>query len=246
MLLGSNTLPVMTIFFFAACLRSTFGFGDALIAMPFLLLLVGIRTATPLVALTASTIALTILIRNWQKVEFQSAWRLILSTIAGIPIGLFLLKTAPDSWMKSILAGVLILFSLYRLSHPKGIILKSERWAFVFGFFSGILGGSLNTNGPPVVIYGTLRRWPPESFRATLQGYFFPTGLVILMGHGAAGLWTAPVLQMFLLIVPVILLAVYIGGRLNVLIPAAKFDTIIYGLLFIVGLLLGLQTVGVF
>jgi hypothetical protein len=29
-------------------------------------------------------------------------------------------------------------------------------------------------NGPPLVIYGALRRWTPERFRATLQGYFLP------------------------------------------------------------------------
>ena len=42
-----------------------------------------------------------------------------------------------------------------------------------FGFFAGILGGAYNTNGPPVVIYGSLRKWSPATFRATLQGYFF-------------------------------------------------------------------------
>jgi uncharacterized membrane protein YfcA len=242
MTLPHNILPVLAILFFSTCIRSTFGFGDALIAMPLLTLLLGFRTATPLVAFIASIIALTILIRKWREVELKSAWRLIVATLAGIPLGLLLLKNADEGILKLILAGVLILFALYRLLHPRLIVLKDEKWAFPFGFIGGILGGSFNTNGPPVVIYGTLRRWSPESFRATLQGYFFPTGLFILAGHGAAGLWTASVLQLFLLALPVVFIAIFIGGKLNRIIPEKKFDYFIYGLLFIMGILLCLQT----
>ena len=38
-------------------------------------------------------------------------------------------------------------------------------------------------NGPPLVIYGALRRWSPQHFRATLQGYFLPASLAGLGGY---------------------------------------------------------------
>ena len=43
-------------------------------------------------------------------------------------------------------------------------------------------------NGPPLVIYGALRRWSPQYFRATLQGYFLPATLAGLIGYAATGL----------------------------------------------------------
>ena len=46
-------MAVLSVVFLAALVRSTFGFGDALIAMPFLVVLVGLKTATPLMALIA-------------------------------------------------------------------------------------------------------------------------------------------------------------------------------------------------
>ena len=52
---------VLSVVFLAAFTRSALGFGDALIAMPLLALMVGMKTATPLVALASSTIAATIL-----------------------------------------------------------------------------------------------------------------------------------------------------------------------------------------
>ena len=58
--------------------------------------------------------------------------------------------------------------------------LHSDRLAPLFGFAAGILGGAYGMNGPPLVVYGGLRRWQPTQFRAMLQGYFL---IAILPGH---------------------------------------------------------------
>ena len=40
---------------------------------------------------------------------------------------------------------------------------------FGVGLASGVLGGALNEAGPPVVIYLTLKQWPKDDVKATLQ-----------------------------------------------------------------------------
>ncbi len=229
---------VYLILFFSSLIRSTFGFGDALVAMPLLALVIGLKAATPLVALVASTIGLSILIRNWRKVRVHSAWRLIASAALGIPLGLLLLKGAYEDVLKVILAAVLIGFGIYSLARPRLITIRGEKPAFVFGFIAGILGGAYNSNGPPVVIYGTLKRWDPETFRATLQGFLFPTSLFILAGHGLAGLWTAPVIRTYLYALPLVFAAVYLGGRINRVFSTERFSRWVYVLLIALGLLL--------
>jgi len=237
-----QTAAVIGVLFASTLVRSTFGFGDALLAMPILVMIVGLRTATPLVALAASTIALTILVRHWRAVRFVSAWRLVAASLVGIPVGRYLLEGLPESVMKTILAAVIVVFSLFHLLGRTPFGLKTERGAWPFGFVAGILGGAYNTNGPPVVIYGLLRRWPADAFRATLQGYFFPTGLLILISHATTGLWTRPVGEYFLFSLPVVVLAVWLGARLNRAIPEGKFDRAIHVLLLCVGVLLFVQT----
>ncbi len=234
------TLLMLTllILFISALIRSTVGFGDALIAMPLLTLVLGVQTATPLVALTAVTIALTIVGSSWRKIDVRTTWRLILASIVGIPLGLLLLKTAPEALVKGFLGILIILFSLYQLTRPALPALNRPNWAYGFGFIAGILGGAYNTNGPPVVIYGALHRWPPVDFRATLQGYFLPTATLIALGHGLAGMWTTEVLQTYALALPFILLAIFMGGRLNARIPANRFEPLLYITLIILGLLL--------
>ena len=90
--------------------------------------------------------------------------------------------------MKSVLGLVIISFSAYSLLSRREHDLKNDSWAWLFGFGAGVLGGAYGMNGPPLVIYGSLRKWPPERFRATLQGYFLPASLIGMLGYWIAGL----------------------------------------------------------
>lgn len=234
-------LVVMGILFLSTFIRSALGFGDALIAMPLLAMVVGLQVATPLTAMGATTIAIAILLRAWKKVDLKDAWRLILATLIGVPIGIFFLRTAPEVIVKSLLGVTIAGFGLYNLIIPDLPELKNENWAYLTGVIAGILGGAYNTNGPPVVVYGMLRRWDPEKFRATLQGTLFPTGLAILISHGLAGMWTSRVVNFYLFSLPVILAGVLLGGLVNKLIPQGKFDQIVHGFLVLIGILLILR-----
>ena len=122
----------------------------------------------------------------------------------------------------------------------RGVIARAEGrgWVYVFGFWGGLLGGAYNTNGPPVVLYGALRGWPPERFRATLQAYFLPANVLVWGGHGLSGLWTEEVIRLYLFALPLILLAIPLGTRLNRWMPTERFERLLYGALVLLGLLL--------
>lgn len=68
---SSTTLLVLGILFLSTLIRSALGFGDALIAMPLLAMVVGLQVATPLTAMGATTIAITILIQAWKNVDIK-------------------------------------------------------------------------------------------------------------------------------------------------------------------------------
>ena len=231
-------IPIVAVLFLATFTRSALGFGDALIAMPLLAMIIDVEIATPLVAFGAATISITVLLSSWRSVDLRSAWQLIISTLVGIPIGIYVLKTAPESLVKGILGVVLIGFGLYSLIKPKLPELRNERLVYLFGLVAGILGSAYNANGPPVVVYGTLRGWTPERFRATLQAFFLPTGMTILISHGLAGLWTPTVLKLYAYGLPFTLLAIFLGGKLNKRIPPGKFNAVVYVVLILMGVLL--------
>lgn len=235
---------VLLIVFGAVTVRAVFGFGDALVAMPLLAVALGLRTATPLVALISLTSALVIFLFNRTAFDYRGALRLIAATVLGIPAGLLLLKEVNEAFMKSALAVLLLAFSAYNLIRPGIMKIKNDRWAWLFGLISGVLGGAYNTNGPVVVMYAALRRWPPDSFRATLNGYFFLTGIFIVAGHGVAGLWTAEVGRLYLFALPVMAAAYAIGFFIHKRIPAEKFSAAVYVLLLLLSLYLLVQSAG--
>jgi hypothetical protein len=89
-----------------------------------------------------------------------------------------------------------------------------------------------------VVIYGALRRWSPQHFRATLQAFFLPADIMICVGHGLAGMWTMEILRLFSLSIPLIGLAIVIGQKLMYRIPHESFERLLYMVSLLVGVLL--------
>ena len=234
----SLVFPVVSVLALSALARGILGFGNALIAMPLLALVVSVQIASPVVALSNLTGILVILVGNWRSVDFKAAWRLILGCLIGIPVGLYFIKNANESLVRIILGLILVLFGLYYLIAPRLPYLRGEETSYAFGLASGILGGAYNSNGPPIVIYGALRRWPPESFRATLQGVFLPTNLMVIVGHVLAGLTTPTVLKLYGLSVPFMVGATLLGIYLGKRIPKGQFNRIVYGFLVLMGVLL--------
>ena len=226
---------VLVILFLSALLRSTVGFGDALVAMPLLSLVVDMQFATPLVGLMAITISTVILVRHWRAVQVRSVLKMIGASVVGIPVGILVSKGLHEDVMKGFLGVIIISFSLFKIYNPKLFLLKHDKLVYGFGLAAGVLGGAYNVNGVVAAIYGTLRQWDPEKFRATMQGYLGPTGMMIALGHGIGGLWTREVVWSYLYAAPVILLGIFVGGILNRRIPKGKFDKLIYSVLVILG-----------
>ncbi len=235
-------LPILTL---SMTVRSTVGFGEALIAMPLLTLAVGLDLAAPLVSLNSIVISGLILAQDRRQVQLGSVKWLLAGGVLGVPAGLLLLAGPFDRAIQLALAALLIAFSAFKLSRPTTWRLQSDRWALPFGFAAGLLGGMFNTAGPPLVIFGTLRGWPPERFRATLQGFFLPSGVLVALGHGVAGRWTAELGVNFLLGLPVVAAALALGTWLNRRISPGRFDRLVYMLLIVIGLaLLGRNLAG--
>lgn len=244
--IDGTTLIVLGVIFLATLIRSAFGFGEALVSVPLLALLIPVKVAVPLAVLMSVIVAAVILIHDWRKVHFQSAWRLVLATLIGIPFGLWLLRSVEENIVKAILATVIISFSTYCLWRRTRLELHNDKPAWIFGFFAGILGGAYGMNGPPLVIYGALRRWTPEHFRATLQGYFLPASFLGLAGYWWEGLVVSDVTRLFILSLPGALAAIFLGRVVNRRLGAGAFVYVVHIGLIMVGFTLLVQSIGFF
>jgi uncharacterized membrane protein YfcA len=234
-------VEVAAVLFLATVIRSTFGFGEALVAVPLLAMTIPVEVAAPVAVLASITVALIVVVQDWRSIHIRSAVWLVLPTLPGIPLGLMALKTIPESVVKAILAAIIIAFSVWSLIPRAHFHLENDRLAGLFGFFAGILGGAYGMNGPPLAMYGALRSWSPANFRATLQGYFLPASIAGMAGYGIAGLWTPAVNRFYLLSLPGVLAGIFLGRVINRRMNARQFVLYVHAGLIAIGLVLLVQ-----
>ena len=232
-------LYIFAISFLATLVRSTFGFGESLVAVPLFLLFIPLEIAVPLSVLMSILVALIVIVQDHEHIHFNSAKWLIIFAVIGIPLGLMILIYGNELYVKIGLGLLIILYSTYSIFWKSGITLKTDNkfWLFICGFLSGVLGGAYGLNGPPLVVYGNMRNWSAKHFRATLQAYFLPASSIASIGYFAKGLITTELLMYFLVAVPAIVPAVFLGRYINHKITGNSFFKYVY---------IGLMAIGIF
>ena len=237
------TVEILVVVFVASVVRSAFGFGEALIAVPLLALFLPIRVAAPLAVLISVATAAVILVQDWRKVHVSSSGWLFVPTLAGIPLGIWLLHSVHQEFVKGALAVVIILFSGFFLlgKRPPHLEHDSHAWLLGCGFAAGVLGGAYGINGPPLAVYGSMRRWSPQHFRATLQGYFLPASAIGMLGYGISGLWTTQVTHYFFVAIFAALPAIFVGRWLNHRMRGDHFLRYVHAGVAVVGIVLLVQ-----
>jgi uncharacterized membrane protein YfcA len=224
------TLQVLVVVFLATFIRSAFGFGEALFAVPLLALFIPLKVAAPLAVLVSITVAAVVVAQDWRNIHVRSTGWLVGATLFGIPVGLALLTSRQQQLVRIALAVFIVAFAAYSLLGSKPAELKKDSrvWLFGCGFVAGVFGGAYGMNGPPLAIYGAMRRWSAQHFRATLQGYFLPASIIGMGGYWLAGLWIPAVTHYFLVCLPVLLPAIWLGRVVNHCLDGDAFLRYVY------------------
>src|SRR5699024_849425 len=174
----------------------------------------------------------------WQKVDRRILLILTISTVIGVPVGLYLVTAVPQQTVTRILGFFLLFYGIYSLIKQRFHLELPERWKdskalpVPFGFLAGMLGSAYNMNGIPIVVYGTLRDWDMAIFQGTLQSHFLISSSFVILGQALGGLWSKELFIYYILSLPVIFIASKTGKRIQMRIPVQRFETLLF--LFIV------------
>ena len=222
------------------------GFGLALVSMPLLVGMIGIRQAAPLIALVGIASQVIMIIRYRQRVVWGDIRELAVGSVVGIPLGVLALTTVSETLVTLVLGVVILAYAVYALTAadrppPR---LKGGPVAYGAGLAGGLLTGAYNSGGPPLVIYGSARRWSPLTFKGNIQALLVVHSLTAIASHSVAGNMTASVFELFLVMVPVLLLATLAGFALDRTIDARRFHQLVLVLLILLGLRLIVGALG--
>ena len=194
--------------FCAAVVQAATGFGFAIIAVPFFLLIMGSLSAIQVTVVINFIISLVLMQRLLKDAPRRLLLHLIVGSVAGFPIGLVAYKAADLNSMKLVVGSLIILFAFILLIREWQLRRTDSRPQFTNGqeFFArplpelaiGVVSGAMSVAlampGPVVVLYLLARHAGKLVSRAaTLLLFGFSYGAVSIVhtmwGGMTGGSW---------------------------------------------------------
>ena len=214
------------------------GFGNALIAMAFLPYFM--TPATAIAVLTIYTIVFTIAIfvPVRRHLTPRGVTWLLVGTVLGTPLGVWILVACSASTLNRIIGGVLVVVVLLEWAgrYPERLI--GQWWGLGAGFVAGLMGSAVGMPGPPVVVYSAMQDWSPRTIKANLQVFFFVNQAVILAGYWRAGLLTGDVWRLSASFALPAAAGTGLGILLFKHVDHATFRRVVFAVLLVSGLVL--------
>ena len=214
------------------------GFGIALVAMAFLPYFMPPATAIAVLTIYTVVFTIAIFVPVRRHLSLRGVTRLLVGTVLGTPLGIWILVACSASTVNRVIGAVLAVVVLLEWARGSPERLTGRWWGLGAGFVAGIMGGAVGMPGPPVVLYSTTQGWSPQTIKANLQVFFFVNQAVILAGYWRAGLLTRDVWRLSASFA----LPAAAGALLGILlfnhVDHASFRRVVFAVLFVSGLVL--------
>jgi uncharacterized protein len=172
----ANWLGMAATSLVAALLLATNGFGFAVLAAPFFLLLVPPAVAIQVTIILALAISIWVLPGVRHSIEWPLLLRLSVGGIIGLPLGLAGFAYAEPIAIRAVAGAVIAAFAgaqAYSRYHQRPPSLAMHPVGdFAAGAAAGAATGLIGMPGPPLVIYLILVGAPAQLSRATQIAFF--------------------------------------------------------------------------
>lgn len=229
----NSTLVLTLIVLIASILQAGTGFGFAIIAIPFFILIFPTHEAIQLNIILCIFISILMTYKTRNKVNKEILKRLILGSLVGILPGLIIFIFLDVRFLK-IFVSILILLCTGLLI-AKMALKQSNKKEYITGALSGLLTSSIGMPGPPLMIYFSGAKIDKAILRSTTMAYFIFICSVSLIFQMATSTPSKNILLSTIWSIPFMLLGIYLGERLYTRLNQRLFYRLIYLLLLFTG-----------
>lgn len=246
--LSFTALVVVTLA--AAVVQAAAGFGFAILALPFFLLIMGSLSAIQVTAAINFAISLVLMQRLLKGAPARLLAHLIAGSIAGFPVGLMAFKAADLTGVKftvgiliTVFAIALIAWELQRRANDSHSPARDNRSfearmlpELGVGFVSGVMAAALAMPGPVVVLYLLIRHAGKQVSRAaTLLLFGYSYGAVSLV-HTLWGGMSADTWLLSAKLLPFVVAGAIAGQFATRYLSEQHFRTIVLAILLASGI----------
>ena len=222
------------IIFLAYLVRGICGFGSGLIAIPVLSLMFPLKVAVPLVVMLDYLASAGHGVSLRQSIQWREIARLIVPALFGVSAGLLIFHKVDAELLTRFLGGFVFLYALYALWGPE-MPRASSWWALPAAFSGGAVGTLFGTGGPFYVTYLKARQLDKTAFRATFACIFVLDGAARVTGYVGTAVVDIQLLFLLAMSLPVMILGMYLGGKIHTSLSTEIFTRAISILLLVSG-----------
>jgi uncharacterized membrane protein YfcA len=169
----------------------------------------------------------------WGALHPWRALPFVLGGIAGVPLGVALLRYIDPLVFKTCVGVLLMVWCpvmLFARDLPR--ISWGGKWADgAVGWIGGIMGGLGGLTGPAPILWATLRGWDRHAQRAVFQVFNVCMHSLTLTMYFVSGTVPNRALPLFVVMVPAMLVPSIIGYRLYHRVSDITFRRVVLGLL---------------
>jgi len=166
------TVLVLIAVFVGSSLQRITGMGFALVAAPFLVLLLGPIDGIILVNACAVVTAGLILPRVIRHVDWRRYAVLASFALLGIIPGAVVVQHVPGAWLQVSIGALLAVALTVSVTLRRATLRDTIAVRAVSGAASGFMNATAGVGGPAVSMYAIATHWPQRAFAATMQPYF--------------------------------------------------------------------------
>ncbi|MBM0238266.1 sulfite exporter TauE/SafE family protein [Micromonospora sp. ATA32] len=200
-----DVLAVVAVAVGATMQRAT-GLGFALVAAPFLVVILGPFSGVTLANLLSAVINLIVLCATARALRRRLAVQMIAGVILALPLGVWVVRELPGPVLL-VGIGLITAGSVAWVAVGQTMpFLRHRGGAMASGFASGFFNITAGTGGPPLAVYAVSTDWEHRSFVPTVQLVGLVTNVLSLAAKGT------PVLSRTLLLACGAAMLAGIGG----------------------------------
>jgi uncharacterized membrane protein YfcA len=241
-------MALFAVAFLASVVQASTGFGFAILAVPFFLMIMGSLSAIQVTAAINFVISLVLLHRLIKDASYRLLLHLIAGSVAGFPVGLAAFRAADLNGVKLTVGALITVFALLLLVRdwrgnsttssggPGTSVFEARPVPEVgVGFVSGVMAVALAMPGPAVVLYLLVRHAGKQASRAaTLLLFGFSYGAVSLV-HTVWGDMSAATWLLAAKLTPAVIAGAIIGHFATRYLSEDRFRAIVLMILIVSG-----------
>ncbi|MDR1625751.1 MAG: sulfite exporter TauE/SafE family protein [Spirochaetia bacterium] len=230
--------------FLTHSLEAVTGFGCAVLAMPFVTALLGVRRGIVIITILSWLLALYLAASKRKQLDFRQFGIICGCMAIGLPAGMYFFRAFDTIFLKKVLGIFIIVASawqlLLRLGHRKPAMAEAPRGIKALPYYGllvvgGIVHGMFSTGGPLVVIYASRALPDKGQFRATLCLLWTALNTVIIGAYLLEGSITPPIAGNTGLLALFVIPGIIAGEKIHHRVNERIFSVIVFSMLLVTG-----------